>query len=58
MGKKSNGKLRQLRFVERALRKGVDLTVQPTDGYAYVFGASDTHLTARNGASSSSALRG
>lgn len=48
MGKKSNGKLRQLRHAERALRKGADLTVQPTDGYAYVFGASSTHLTARS----------
>jgi hypothetical protein len=50
MGKKSNGKLRQLRLVERALRKGVDLSAPaPTDGYAYVYGLSGTHLTARKG---------
>ncbi len=49
MGKRSNGKLRAQRLVERAIRKGVDLTAQPTDGYAYVYGESSTHLTARKG---------
>lgn len=47
MGKKSNGKLRAQRLVERAIRKGVDLTVQPTDGFAYVYGTNGAHLTAR-----------
>ncbi len=47
MGKKSNGKLRMARLVERALRKGVDLNVQPTDSYAYVYGSNGRHLTQR-----------
>lgn len=49
MGKKSNGVLRSARLVERAARKGVDLSVQLTDGYAYVYGSNGAHLTARKG---------
>ena len=45
MGKKSNGQLRRQRFVERALRKGVDVT-QPHDtgGYAYMYGTDGSTL--------------
>lgn len=45
MGKKSNGKLRKLRFLERAERKGVDV-VAPADtgGYAYMYGTDGSTL--------------
>lgn len=50
MGKKSNGRLRRERLLERALRKGVDLSAPAqTDGYAYVYGQNGTYLTARKG---------
>ena len=44
MGKKSNGKLRAQRLVERAIRKGVDLTVHPTQGYAYTYATDGSSL--------------
>lgn len=44
MGKKNNGKLRRERFVERAARKGVDLTTQDTDVYAYMYGTDGSTL--------------
>lgn len=45
MAKKSNGQLRKQRFMERALRKGVDLA-QPHDtgGYAYMYGTDGSTL--------------
>jgi len=58
MGKKSNGKLRAARHYERVIRKGLDQVPAELDPYAYVYGASNAHLTQRNGASSSSAQKG
>ena len=46
MGKKSNGQLRKARHAETIIRKGLD-QVQPTDGYAYVYGEGSRHLTQR-----------
>lgn len=50
MGKRSNGALRAARLRERAERKGVELdrfgtVVQPTNGYAYVYGSNGRYLT-------------
>ncbi len=45
MGKKNNGQLRRQRLVERALRKGVDLSAPATDGFAYMYGTDGTYLT-------------
>lgn len=45
MGKKSNGKLRRERFIERATRKGVDLFAPAdTGGYAYMYGTDGSTL--------------
>lgn len=49
MGKKSNGKLRAARLVERALRKGVDLSASATQGHPYVY-ATDGSTLPRVGA--------
>lgn len=42
MGKKSNGKLRRARLVERATQKGVELDASNT--YAYMYGTDGSTL--------------
>lgn len=44
MGKKSNGVLRARRLMERAARKGVDLSVPDNGPFPYVFASDGSSL--------------